>query len=236
VPDGDDYLISGEKSFISLAPVASLAIVFAKDETERVSAFIVDTSSPGFAVGEPHDIMGSRGLETSPIYLDNVRIPKENLLGEKRRGYQILLEGAGRERLSVAIGCLGMGQRALDLSIDYAKQRIAYGSPIAQMPTIQWHLAEMASRIEASRWLVYRTAFLRDQGENIQKESAIAKLFCSQMVVDVTRMAMQIHGAYGTERKLPIERLYRDAKMTEIIVGVSEIQRVLIAAYLLQGR
>jgi len=236
VPQGGDYLISGEKSFISFAPVASLAMVFAKDETGRVSTFLVDTSSPGFTVGKPHDLMGARGLGASPLYLNEVRVPKENLLGEKGKGYHLLLEGASMERLSVAIGSLGVAQAALELSIDYAQQRTAYERPIAQMPTIQWPLAEMASRLEASRWLVYRTAFLRDQSKSIQWETAVAKLFASQMAVDVTRMAMQIHGAYGTEKTLPVERLYRDAKMAEIIVGVSEIQRVIIAAQLLWPR
>jgi alkylation response protein AidB-like acyl-CoA dehydrogenase len=175
-------------------------------------------------------------LGTSVIYLNDVRVPQQNLLGEKGKGYQILLEGASMERLAVATGCLGVGQAALDYSIDYAKQRLAYGRPIAALPTIPWLLAEMACRLEPSRWLTYQTAFLRDQGEDIQNQSALTKLFCSQMVVEITRMAVQIHGAYGTEKSLPVERLYRDAKMLEIIVGGSEIQRVIVAASLLKRR
>lgn len=235
-PDGDDYVISGEKVFISLAPIASWGAFFAKDETGRVSAFIIETSTPGLVIGALHDLMGARGLGTSTIYLNDVRVPKQNMLGPQGKGYDILLEGASMERLAVATGSLGVGQAALDLSIDYAKQRLAYGRPIAELPTIHWLLAEMACRLEPSRWLTYQTAFLHDQGENIQAPSSVAKLFCSQMVVDITRMAMQIHGAYGTEKTMPMERLYRDAKMLEIIVGVSEIQRVIIAHSLLRRR
>jgi butyryl-CoA dehydrogenase len=160
-------------------------------------------------------------------------VPQENLLGDKGAGYEIMLEAISVERVGVAAQGVGVAQAALDLSIDYAKQRVAYARPIAEMPTIQWLLAEMAARIEAGRWLTYRTAFLRHQGESIRNDSAVAKLFCSQMAVEVTRMAMQVHGSYGTMKTLPIERLYRDAKMTELYVGVSEIQRAIIARHLL---
>ena len=232
-PGGEDYIIEGQKNFIALAPVASVAVVFAKDETGRISAFIVPTSFPGFVLREPCETLGLRGLGTSVVYLDGIRVPKENLLGDKGAGYEIMLEAISVERVGVAAQGVGVAQAALDLSIDYAKQRTASARPIAEMPTIQWLLAEMASRIEAGRWLTYRTAFLRNQGENVRNESAMTKLFCSQMAVEVTRMAMQVHGSYGTMKTLPIERLYRDAKMTELYVGVSEIQRAIIARHLL---
>jgi len=232
-PGGEDYIIEGQKNFIALAPVASVAVVFAKDETGRISAFIVPTSFPGFVLREPCETLGLRGLGTSVVYLDGIRVPKENLLGDKGAGYEIMLEAISVERVGVAAQGVGVAQAALDLSIDYAKQRTASARPIAEMPTIQWLLAEMASRIEAGRWLTYRTAFLRNQGENVRNESAMTKLFGSQMAVEVTRMAMQVHGSYGTMKTLPIERLYRDAKMTEVYVGVSEIQRAIIARHLL---
>jgi butyryl-CoA dehydrogenase len=233
-PDGEDYIIEGQKDFIALAPVASVAVVFARDETGRISAFVVPTSSPGFVLRDHCETMGLRGLGTSVVYLDEVRLPQENLLGAKGAGYEIMLEAIGVERIGVAAQGVGVGQAALDLSIDYAKQRTAYARPIAEMPTIQWLLAEVASRIEAGRWLAYRAAFLRDQGVDVRNDSAVAKLFCSQMAVEVTRMAMQVHGSYGTMKTLPIERLYRDAKMTELYVGVSEIQRAIIARHLLE--
>ena len=231
--DGRQYVIEGQKNFISLAPVASQAVVFAKDETKRVSAFVVPTSAPGFQLREPCETLGLRGFGACVIYLDSVRVPKQNLLGEKGAGYEIMLEAISMERVGVAAQGVGVAQAALDLSVEYAGQRVAYEKPIARMPTIQWLLAEMASRIEAGRWLAYRAAFLRDQGQSIRSDSAVAKLFCSQMAVEVTRMAMQVHGAYGTMKSLPVERLYRDAKMTEVYVGVSEIQRAIIASHLI---
>jgi len=131
--------------------------------------------------------------------------------------------------LGVAVEGVGVAQAALELSIEYAQQRVALGKPIAELPSIQGLLAEMVSRIEGARWLTYRTAFLRDRGNDIRYQSSVAKLFSSQIAVEVTRMAMQVHGSYGTMKTLPIERLYRDAKITEIYVGISEIQRALIA-------
>lgn len=232
-PEGEDYIIEGHKNFIALSPVASLAIVFARNDTGRISAFIVPTSSSSFVVREPCETLGLRGMGTSVVYLDEIRVPGDNLLGEKGNGYEIMLEAISNERVGVAAQAVGAAQGALDLSLDYAKHRMAYGKPIANMATIQWHLSEMASRIEAGRWLAYRTAFLRNQGEDVRNESAMAKLFCSQMAVEVTRMGMQVHGAYGTMKTLPIERFYRDAKMTEVYVGVSEIQRSIIARHLL---
>ena len=233
-PDGEDYVIEGQKSFVALAPSASQAVIFAKDETGRISAFVVPTSASGFVLREPCETLGLRGLGTSVVYLDGVRIPKENLIGKKGSGYEIMLEAISLERVGVAAQGVGLAQAALDLALDYARQRTAHGRPIAEMATIQWLLAEVASRVEAGRWLTYRTAFVRDQGKEIRSESAMAKLFCSQAAVEVTRMAMQVHGAYGTMKSLPIERLYRDAKMTELYVGVSEIQRVIIASHLLR--
>lgn len=232
--DGGEYVIEGQKCFIALAPIASQALVFAKDESTRVSAFIVPTSANGFVLRESCETLGLRGLAPSVMYLDDVRVPRQNLVGEEGGGFEILLEAISVERVGVAAQGVGVSQAALDLSVEYARQRVAYNKPISDMPTIQWLLAEMASRVEAGRWLTYRTAFLRDQGQSIRNDSAIAKLFCSQAAVEVTRMAMQVHGAYGTMKTLPIERLYRDAKMIEIYVGVSEIQRAIIASNLLR--
>jgi len=232
--DGGQYVIEGQKNFISMAAAASQAVVFAKDETKRVSAFVVPTSAPGFQLREACETLGLRGFGACVIYLDSVRVPKENLVGEKGGGYEIMLEAISVERVGVAAQAVGVAQAALDLSVDYAGQRIVREKPIAGMPTIQWLLAEMASRTEAGRWLAYRAAFHRDQGRSIRNDSAVAKLFGSQMAVEVTRMAMQVHGAYGTMKSLPVERLYRDAKMTEIYVGVSEIQRAIIASQLLK--
>ena len=227
--DGDDYIITGQKQFVALSPASQITLIFAKDETDEVSAFIVETPTPGYDIRHACETMGVRGLGPSVIYLDDICLPQGNLLGEKGKGPEIMLEATSVGKLGVAAEALGIGQGALDLSIDYAQERKAYGKSIAHLDTIKWLLAEMVSRVEASRWLTYRTAFMRDQGANIEKESAIAKLFTSQAAVDITRMAMQVHGAYGYMKDMEIERLYRDAKLTEIYEEVSEIQRVIIA-------
>ncbi len=230
---GDGYVITGQKQFVALAPAASLALVFARSEGKSLNAFIIDTASKGYNLRGPCPTMGLRGLGTSVVYLDEVSVPGENLLGEEGRGFSILLEAISLGRLGVAVEAVAVAQAALDISLDYARQRKASGKPIAKLPSIQWHLAEMASRIEAGRLLVYRAAFLRDQGLDIKYESSLAKLFTSQMAVEVTRMAMQVGGSYGTMTSMPLERLYRDAKMTEIYVGISEIQRNIIAEHLI---
>jgi len=235
-PDGDDYIVTGQKQFVALAPASQVAVVFAKGEKERVSAFIVETSSPGYQLRHPCETMGARGLCPAVVYLDDVRVPKENLLGEPGTGYEIMLEAVSVGKLAVAAEAVGVGQGALELSLNYAQERKAYGNPIAELLSIKWLLAEMVSRVEASRLLTYRTAFLRDQGASIMRESATAKLFSSQAAVDVTRMAMQVHGAYGYMKDMEIERLYRDAKLTELYEGVSEVQRVIIANHLLKEK
>jgi alkylation response protein AidB-like acyl-CoA dehydrogenase len=227
---GAGYVVNGQKQFMALAPALNVVLLFARREDEEgLNAFILDASAQGFVLREPCDTMGLRGLGTSVVYLDNVYVPEENLIGKEGQGFEILLEAISVERMSVAMQGVAVAQAALDLSIEYAKGRQALGRPIAKMQAIQQMLAEMAARIEAARWLVYRTAFLKDQGQSIQYESSMAKLFASQVAVEVTRMAMQIHGSFGTMKSLPVERLYRDAKMTEIYVGISEVHRSIIA-------
>jgi alkylation response protein AidB-like acyl-CoA dehydrogenase len=234
---GSEFVISGQKQFMALAPVLKAVLLFARREKgDGLDAFIVDAASQGFTVREPCETMGLRGLGTSVVYLDEVRVPAENMIGQEGQGFEILLEAISVERLGVAMQAAAVAQAALDLSIDYARERKARGRSIAAMQAVQQPLAEMAARIEAARWLVYRTAFIRDQGRSIQYESSMAKLFASRAAVDVTSLAMQVHGAYGTMRSLPVERLYRDAKMTEIYVGVSEVHRSIVANRLLGNR
>jgi alkylation response protein AidB-like acyl-CoA dehydrogenase len=232
---GKGFVISGQKMFMSLAPALDVVLLFARREDEGLNAFIVEKKSPGFTVQEILETMGLRGLGTSIVNLDDVFVPDENLIGKEGQGFDILLEAISVERMSVAMQGVAVSQAALDLSLDYARQRQARGKPINRMQSIQQMLAEMASRIEAARWLVYRTAFLRDKGQSIQYESSMAKLFASQVAVEVTRLAMQVHGSFGAMKSLPVERLYRDAKMTEIYVGISEVHRSIIANKLIQG-
>jgi alkylation response protein AidB-like acyl-CoA dehydrogenase len=231
---GDSYIINGQKQFVALAPAINLALVFTKGESKGLDAFVIDTSSKGYSLREPCQTMGLKGLGTSVVYLDDVRVPQENLLGQEGQGFEILREVISLGRLGAAVEGMAVAQAALDIAIDYAKQRKALGKKIAKLPTIQWHLAEMASRIEAARLLVYKTAFTRDQGLDIKYESSLSKLFASRIAVEVTGMAMQVGGSYGTMTTMPLERLYRDAKMTEIYVGISEIQRNIIAERLIE--
>ncbi len=234
LPDGDEYILKGSKVFITHATVADIAIIFARDETEKVSAFIVDTSAPGYSTGRKEEKLGLRGTETAEIILDEVRVPKSNLLGEKGKGFQVLLDVISAGKLNISAQAVGITQAALDASVDYAQKRTAYDRPIARFQTIQWLLAEMAARLEAARWLTYRVGYLKDQGRNISAEAAKAKLFTSQVAVQATSDAMQIHGAYGYSKDYVVERLYRDAKITQIYEGTSEIQRVIVASSLLE--
>jgi alkylation response protein AidB-like acyl-CoA dehydrogenase len=231
---GSGYVISGQKMFMSLSPVLDVVLLFARREGEGLNAFIVESRSPGFAVQEVLETMGIRGMGSSIVNFDGVFVPGENLIGKEGQGFEILLESISVERMSVAMQGVAAAQAALDLALAYARERKAQGKPIARMQAIQQMLAEMATKIEAARWLVYRTAFLRDQGRNIQYESSMAKVFASEVAVEVTRMAMQVHGSFGTVKSLPLERLYRDAKMTEIYVGISEVHRSIVANRLIK--
>jgi len=215
---GGGYVVTGQKQFVALAPAANLALVFARAEGKGINALVIDTSSPGYSLREPCETMGLKGLGTSVVYLDGVNVPEENRLGEEGQGFKVLLEAISLGRLGVAVEAVAVAQAALDISIDYAKQRKASGKPIAKLPAIQWHLAEMATR---------------DQERDIKYDTSLAKLFASQMAVEATRMAMQVCGSYGTMTSMPVERLYRDAKMTEVYVGISEIQRNIIAEHLI---
>ncbi len=226
---GNGFIINGQKMFMACATGLDAVLLFARREGEGLSAFIVERKSTGFTIQEVLETLGLRGLGTSIVNLDDVHVPAENLIGEEGQGFEILLEAISIERMSVATQGVAVAQAALELSLDYARQRKARGKPINRMQSIQQILAEMAARTEAARWLVYRTAFLRDKGQSIQYESSMAKLFASQTAVEVTRMAMQVHGSYGTMKSMPVERLYRDAKMTEIYVGISEVHRSIIA-------
>jgi len=229
---GNSYIINGHKQFVSVARAARRALVFARSEGTGLNAFLVSTSLRGYRVGRSFETMGARGLDVREVYLENIAVPQEDRLGEEGRGYDILLDAISLERIGVAMQAVGVAQAALDFSLEYVRERKAKSRAIATLPTVQWHLAEMVTRIEAGRWLARQAACERDRGLDIRYSSAVAKLFASQMAVDVTRMGMQVSGSYGTLVGSDIERYYRDAKMTEIYVGVSEIQRVIIANHL----
>jgi alkylation response protein AidB-like acyl-CoA dehydrogenase len=232
---GSGWVVNGQKMFMSLAPALDVVLLFARNEGgEGLNAFIVDGKSKGFSVQEVIETMGLRGMGTSIVNLDDVYVPRENLIGKEGQGFSILLEAISIERMSVAMQGVAVGQAALEQAVAYAKQRKAQGRPIARMQVIQQLIAEMAAKIEAARWLTYRVAFLRDKGQGIQYESSMAKLFATEAAVDVTRMAMQVHGSFGVVKSLPMERLYRDAKMLEIYVGINEVHKSIVASRLIQ--
>ena len=230
VKEADSYVISGEKTFASLAPSASVAVIFAKDDTGKVSAFLVEPKSEGFVIEKELEMMGVRGEDVCPVRLDHVRVPARNLLGQPGQGYNVLLTAIGVGQLGIAAEAVGLAQGAVRMSLEYARDRTVRERPMTDLPTIQSLLGEMSARTEAARWLTYRAADLKDKGRYTAKDAATAKLFASQVANDVADMAMQIHGSYGYSKELEIERLYRDAKVTQIYEVVSEVQRLIIGS------
>ena len=230
-PDG--YALNGSKMFITNAPFADVYIVFAKTDPERgtrgMSAFILEKDTPGFSVGEAEHKLGIRGSSTPPIYFSDCRVPKEALLGGEGDGFKIAMQTLDGGRIGVSAQALGIAQAALDASVAYAKERVQFGKPIATLQAIQWMIADMATEIDAARLLVYRAASCVDNGQPYSTEGAMAKLFASEIATRVAGKAIQIHGGYGYTESYPVERNYRDAKITELYEGTSEVQRMVIA-------
>jgi butyryl-CoA dehydrogenase len=232
-PTADGYALNGSKMFISNAPHAEIYIVFAKTDPDRgtrgISAFIVEKDTPGFAVGEAEHKMGIRGSSTPPLYFTDCRIPREALLGEEGEGFKIAMATLDGGRIGVSAQALGIAQAALEASVDYAKERVQFGKPIANLQAIQWMIADSALEVDAARLLVYRAAACVASGRPYSTEGAMAKLFASETATRVAGRAIQIHGGYGYTEAYPVERNYRDAKITELYEGTSEVQRMVIA-------
>ena len=229
----DGYALNGSKMFITNAPYADVYVVFAKTDPERgargMSAFIVEKGVPGFSVGEAEHKLGIRGSSTPPVYFADCRIPKEALLGGEGDGFKIAMQTLDGGRIGVSAQALGIAQAALDASVAYAKERVQFGKPIANLQAIQWMIADMALEVDAARLLVYRAASCVDNGRPYSTEGAMAKLFASEAATRVAGKAIQIHGGYGYTESYPVERNYRDAKITELYEGTSEVQRMVIA-------
>jgi butyryl-CoA dehydrogenase len=238
VPDGDQWVLNGSKIFISNAPVAGVIIVFAMTDkskgTKGISAFIVPAGSPGLVIGKHLNKMGIRGSLTAEVFLKDCRIPKENMLGGEGQGFKIAMMTLDGGRIGIAAQALGIAQAALDESISYSKERVQFGKPIATLQAIQWMVANMATEVEASRFLTYHAAWCYDQGLPYSKEAAMAKLFASETAARQTNRAVQIHGGIGFIKGHKVERLYRDAKITEIYEGTSEVMRMVIAGSVLR--
>jgi butyryl-CoA dehydrogenase len=234
---GDEYLIRGRKYFIVNAPMASTYLVFAMTDKSLahrgISCFIVERDMPGVKIGKIFDKMGIRSSQVSEVIFDDVRVPVENILGRQGDGFKIAMETLDCGRISIAAQAVGIAQASLDAAVEYARSRVQFGKPIGDLQAIRWMIADMATEIEAARLLTYRAAYLTDQGKRHTKEASMAKLFAASTAVDAARSALQIHGGYGYMTDLPLERYYRDAKITEIYEGTSEIQRLVISNELL---
>jgi alkylation response protein AidB-like acyl-CoA dehydrogenase len=200
-----------------------------------IAAFIIDRETPGFSVGRKEQKLGIRGSSTTELIFRDCYVPAENRLGDEGQGFRIALEAIDSSRISVAAQAVGIAQGALDHCIDYVKERQQIGQPIANFQAIQWMLADMATSIDAARLLTYRAAWLKDQGMPFIKEAAMAKVFAAEVAMAATTKAIQIYGGYGYTKDYPVERMFRDAKITEIYEGTSEMQRLTIARQLLQG-
>jgi len=237
VLDGDEYVINGEKCFITNASFAKTLIITAvtgKNEKGRniISAIIVPTDATGVTITSNYDKMGVRGSDTAEIVLDNVRVPKENLLGDPQAGFKQFLSTLDGGRISIGALGVGIAQAALDKALSYAKERTQFGKPISSFQAIQFKLADMAMEVELARNMVIKAAWLKDNGKPFSKEAAYAKLFATETAVRSADEAIQIHGGYGYMREYEVERYLRDAKLLVIGEGTSEIQRVVIARHL----
>jgi len=238
VLDGDHYVLNGQKCFITNGGEADLYLVFAltapEQGTRGISCFIVEKGTDGLTFGKPEDKMGIRASATTDVFLDDVRIPVENRLGEEGQGFKIAMSALDAGRLGIGAQALGIAQAAYEASVSYAKERVQFGKPIAALQAIQWMIADMAVDIEASRLLLYRAAELYGRPGRHTSEIAMAKLKCSETAMQHTTKAVQIHGGYGYMCEYGIERLMRDAKITEIYEGTSEIMRLVIAMSVLR--
>jgi alkylation response protein AidB-like acyl-CoA dehydrogenase len=236
--DGPGWILNGTKNFITNGSLANVAIVFAQTDPalrhRGIAAFIVEKGTPGFSVGKLEKKLGIRGSDTAQLIFQDARVPAANLLGEVGQGFRIALSTLDGGRISIAAQAVGIARACLEDSIGYAKQREAFGKKVAEFQGIQWMLADMATEIDAARLLTWRAAALREAGEDYTLAAAEAKLFASDVAVKAARDCVQIFGGYGYLKDFPAERHYRDAKVTEIYEGTSEIMKLVIAEEILK--
>ncbi|PRZ16553.1 butyryl-CoA dehydrogenase [Laceyella sediminis] len=230
---GDRYVLSGNKVFITNAGEADVYVVFAVTDpdkgTKGISAFIVEKDTPGLTIGKKEKKMGMGGSNTSSLIFEEMEVPVTQRLGAEGQGYEVALSNLAGGRIGIATQALGIATAAYQAALQYAKERKQFGNTISRLQAIQFKLADMATEIEAARLLTYRAAVLREEGANCKKEAAMAKMFASDVAMRVTTEAVQVFGGYGYTREYPVERLFRDAKVTQIYEGANEIQRLVIA-------
>lgn len=235
---GDYYLLNGTKNWITNGNSASVYLVIAQTDISKkhkgINALIVEKGMPGFVVGKKEDKMGIRGSDTHSLMFQDVKVPKANRIGEDGFGFSFAMTTLNGGRIGIAAQALGIASGAYELAVKYAKERKAFGKKLAEHQAIQFKLAEMATKIEAARWMVLHAAYLKDQQKDFVKAAAMAKLYASQIAQDVTTEAVQIHGGYGYVKEFHVERLMRDAKITQIYEGTTEIQKMVISRELLR--
>src|SRR5437762_9386673 len=237
---GDVYVVNGTKTWITAGASCEVALLFAvtgnSDRPSRnISAFICPKDTPGLSVGKPEDKLGIRASETTQLIFEDAELPAENLLGAEGEGFKIAMSLLDGGRIGIAAQGVGIAQRAFDEATAYSLQREQFGAPIADHQAIQFMLADMATGLSAARLLLYRAATMKDKGQRVSKEASMAKLFASELAMKSAWAGVQIHGGYGYVKEYPVERFFRDAKITEIYEGTSQIQRIVIASNLLKG-
>ena len=234
---GDAYILNGSKVFITNGGVAETFVVFAMTDKSKglkgITAFIVEKNFPGFQVGQTEDKLGICASSTTEIIFKDCVVPAANMMGKEGEGFKIAMQTLDGGRIGIAAQALGIAQGALEAAISYAKERVQFGKPISANQGIQWMLADMAVQVDAARLLVYRAANAKQRGGRYSKEAAMAKLFASETAMKVTTQSVQIHGGIGYTKSYPVERMMRDAKITEIYEGTSQVQRMVIAANIL---
>lgn len=238
IDKGDHYLLNGTKNWITNGNSASVYIVIAQTDPEKrhkgINALIVEKEMPGFVVGKKEDKMGIRGSDTHSLMFTDVKVPKANRIGDEGFGFTFAMATLNGGRIGIASQALGIASGAYELALKYAKERKAFGKTLSQHQAIQFKLSEMITKVDAARLLIWKAAFLKDQGKDFVKAAAMAKLYSSQIAQEVTTEAVQIHGGYGYVKEYHVERLMRDAKITQIYEGTSEIQRMVISRELLR--
>ena len=238
VADGDYYILNGRKCFITAAPLADYAVVFAKTTmgigTKGVSAFVVDMKLPGVSCGKPENKMGIIGCATSDIILENVRVHKSDRLGMEGRGFKIAMATLDTGRLGVAAQSIGVAQGCMDETIRYAKERKQFGKRIADFQAISFMIADMATKLEAAKQLVYKAAYMMDKGEDVTLAASMAKYYASEICNEIAQKAVQIHGGYGFIKDYKVERMFRDCRVFTIYEGTSQVQQLVISGKLLK--
>jgi butyryl-CoA dehydrogenase len=238
VKDGDEWILNGTKIFITNGGVAGSVIVMVATDPSKghrgLTTFIVEKGTDGFTLGSLEKTMGINASDTSELVFENCRVPEENMLGKVGEGFKIAMMALDGGRIGIGAQALGIAQASLDESVKYSKEREQFGRPIAKFQAIQWMIADMATEIDAARYLIYRAAYLKDRVKKFSKEAAMAKMYASETARRASIKAIQIHGGYGYTKDYPVERFFRDAKITEIYEGTNEIHRIVIASELLK--